>query len=174
MDFIYLYETELKNLLQLLQVWWGGGWERCGDNVNNVQYKSNQNCHYEFPPYNEYILIKIYNKKINWTRLCIYLYSNLEQMGEKKEQVKWHYLKYGTLLCRENELFLQQIKDMERGELGRGTAIEKRILHDKTTKINMWILFGSWSKSTPLRQSRNFNRTLTLPLLLNCQSTCQL
>jgi hypothetical protein len=21
-----------------------------GGNVNNVQYKSNQNCHYEFPP----------------------------------------------------------------------------------------------------------------------------
>jgi hypothetical protein len=28
-----------------------------GGNVNNVQYKSNQNCHY-VPPYNEYILIK--------------------------------------------------------------------------------------------------------------------
>jgi hypothetical protein len=28
------------------------------DNVNNVQYKSNWNCHYESPPYNEYILIK--------------------------------------------------------------------------------------------------------------------
>jgi hypothetical protein len=29
-------------------------------NVKNVQYKSNQNCHYEspYPPYNEYILIK--------------------------------------------------------------------------------------------------------------------
>jgi hypothetical protein len=34
-----------------------------GGNVNNVQYKSNQNCHYESPLYNEHILIKIYNKK---------------------------------------------------------------------------------------------------------------
>jgi hypothetical protein len=31
-----------------------------GGNVNNIQYKSHQNCHYESPPYNEYILIKIY------------------------------------------------------------------------------------------------------------------
>jgi hypothetical protein len=30
-----------------------------GGNVNNVQYKSNQNCYYKCPPYNEYILIKI-------------------------------------------------------------------------------------------------------------------
>jgi hypothetical protein len=30
-----------------------------GGNVNNVQYKSNQNCHYESPPYNEYIPMKI-------------------------------------------------------------------------------------------------------------------
>jgi hypothetical protein len=30
-----------------------------GGNVNNVQCKTNQN--YEFPLYNEYILIKIYN-----------------------------------------------------------------------------------------------------------------
>jgi hypothetical protein len=29
-----------------------------GGNVNNVQYKTNQNCHYESsPPHNEYILI---------------------------------------------------------------------------------------------------------------------
>jgi hypothetical protein len=34
-----------------------------GDNVTNVQYKSNQNCHYESLLYNEYILIKNYNKK---------------------------------------------------------------------------------------------------------------
>jgi hypothetical protein len=32
-----------------------------GGNVNNVQYKSNQNCHYKSPLYNEYTLIKIYN-----------------------------------------------------------------------------------------------------------------
>jgi hypothetical protein len=29
-----------------------------GGSVNNVQYKTNQNCHYKPPPYNEYILIK--------------------------------------------------------------------------------------------------------------------
>jgi hypothetical protein len=36
-----------------------------GGNVHNVQYKSNWNCYYESPPtpYNEYILIKIYNTK---------------------------------------------------------------------------------------------------------------
>jgi hypothetical protein len=30
-----------------------------GGNVNNVHDKSNQNYHYEFPLYNEYILLKI-------------------------------------------------------------------------------------------------------------------
>jgi hypothetical protein len=34
-----------------------------GGNVNNVQYKSNQNGHYETPLYNEYILMKNFNKK---------------------------------------------------------------------------------------------------------------
>jgi hypothetical protein len=29
-------------------------------NVYNVQYKTNWNCYYEFPLYNEYILIKIF------------------------------------------------------------------------------------------------------------------
>jgi hypothetical protein len=33
------------------------------DNVNNVQCKSNWNCHYEFrPPYSEYILINFLKK----------------------------------------------------------------------------------------------------------------
>jgi hypothetical protein len=31
-----------------------------GGDVNNVQYKSNQNYHYELPLYHEYILIKSY------------------------------------------------------------------------------------------------------------------
>jgi hypothetical protein len=37
----------------------GGDWgqEMMGQ-VTNVQYKSIWNCHYEFPPYNDYILIK--------------------------------------------------------------------------------------------------------------------
>jgi hypothetical protein len=29
-----------------------------GGNINNVQFKSNLNCHYESPLHNEYILIK--------------------------------------------------------------------------------------------------------------------
>jgi hypothetical protein len=33
------------------------------DNVTNVQYKSNWNCHHEFPPCYEYILIKFHFKK---------------------------------------------------------------------------------------------------------------
>jgi hypothetical protein len=33
-----------------------------GGNVNNVQYKSNWNCHYRSPLYNEYFLIKNYFK----------------------------------------------------------------------------------------------------------------
>jgi hypothetical protein len=33
-------------------------------NVNNIQYKTNWSCHYNPPPYNDYILIKIYEKKI--------------------------------------------------------------------------------------------------------------
>jgi hypothetical protein len=35
-----------------------------GGDVNNVQCKSDRNCHYESPPYNEYILIKNYDKNI--------------------------------------------------------------------------------------------------------------
>jgi hypothetical protein len=34
-----------------------------GSNVNNVQYKSNRNCHYETPPHKEYILMKKLFKK---------------------------------------------------------------------------------------------------------------
>jgi hypothetical protein len=51
-----------------------------GGNVNNVQYKSDWNCHFEFPPYNnENILIKIYNKKeitdkFNVMKLLLYMF----------------------------------------------------------------------------------------------------
>jgi hypothetical protein len=37
-----------------------------GGNVTNVQYKSNQNCCYKTPLYHEYILIKIYFKKLDF------------------------------------------------------------------------------------------------------------
>jgi hypothetical protein len=59
MGFVYLYETELKIPLQLFK-WEGRGLRGRDDegNVTNVQYKSNWNCHYESPLYNEYILIK--------------------------------------------------------------------------------------------------------------------
>jgi hypothetical protein len=63
MNFIYLYETELKNLLQLFWMGRGGGGETMEGNVNNVQHKSKWNCHFKSPPYNEYILIKILEYK---------------------------------------------------------------------------------------------------------------
>jgi hypothetical protein len=64
MDFIYLYKTKLKEPLAIaLSCEKRGLMGRDnGGNVYNVQYKSNWNCHYESPLYNEYILIKIYNK----------------------------------------------------------------------------------------------------------------
>jgi hypothetical protein len=37
-------------------------WKDDGGDVTNVQYKSSQNCHYESPLYNEYILIKNFLK----------------------------------------------------------------------------------------------------------------
>jgi hypothetical protein len=47
---------------------WGGEeveGERYGGNVNNVQYKPNQNCHYESPLYNEYILVQKFFKLVS-------------------------------------------------------------------------------------------------------------
>jgi hypothetical protein len=34
-----------------------------GGNLTNVQYKSNQHCHYEAPLHNKYILKKVYEKQ---------------------------------------------------------------------------------------------------------------
>jgi hypothetical protein len=36
-----------------------------GGDLTNVQYKPIWNCHYEFPQYNKYILIKTLNKLLN-------------------------------------------------------------------------------------------------------------
>jgi hypothetical protein len=49
--FIYLYETELKKLVTITLSGMGRGLRgrHNGGNVNNVQYKSNQNCHCESP-----------------------------------------------------------------------------------------------------------------------------
>jgi hypothetical protein len=55
-----------------------------GGNVTNVQYKSNQNCHYESSPYNEYILIKIYKNKLK-----VVIESNYSVISYFKE-VKLH------------------------------------------------------------------------------------
>jgi hypothetical protein len=43
-----------------------------GDDLTNVQYKPIWNCHNEFPPYNDYILIKINGKNI---ALCYNLHT---------------------------------------------------------------------------------------------------
>jgi hypothetical protein len=61
-----LHETEFKKppAIALSGVWRGLMGRDNGGNINNVQYKSNWNHHYESPFYNEYILIKIYNKNI--------------------------------------------------------------------------------------------------------------
>jgi hypothetical protein len=42
-------------------------------NVNNVQYKTNWNNHYEPSLYNEYIIIKIYNKKAKILLEIVYI-----------------------------------------------------------------------------------------------------
>jgi hypothetical protein len=62
MDFIYLFKTELNNSCNSFRgVGRGLRGRHDGDNVNNDQCKSNQNCHYEPRSlYNEYILIKIF------------------------------------------------------------------------------------------------------------------
>jgi hypothetical protein len=53
MDFIFLYETKIKTKKPLAIALNGVGKELrgrdTGNNVNNVQYKCNWNCHYESP-----------------------------------------------------------------------------------------------------------------------------
>jgi hypothetical protein len=49
-DFIYLYEITKKPLtIALSGVGRGLRGRDDGGNVNNIQCKSNQNCHYEYP-----------------------------------------------------------------------------------------------------------------------------
>jgi hypothetical protein len=63
MDFIYLFDRTRKPLAIALSGVEEGlrGRDDRGD-VNNVQRKSNWNCHYEPPPSYESILIKIKQK----------------------------------------------------------------------------------------------------------------
>jgi hypothetical protein len=69
MDF--MYRTEKPLAIALSGVGMGLMERDDGGKINNVQYKSKQNCHYGSPPpYNEYILIKNYSKK-NMTAVCI-------------------------------------------------------------------------------------------------------
>jgi hypothetical protein len=49
-----------------------------GRNVTNIQYKSNWNCHYEFLPYNEYILIKVILK--------VKIILKIQQKQKRKEK----------------------------------------------------------------------------------------
>jgi hypothetical protein len=57
------------------------------DNVNNVQYKSNRNCHYQSPLYNEYFLIKKLYKKEN----VAYIHNGVLFICKEE----WNYI-----LCR--------------------------------------------------------------------------
>jgi hypothetical protein len=52
MDFINLYETELKKPLAIALSGVGRGLKGRDDggNVNNLRYESNSNCHYESLP----------------------------------------------------------------------------------------------------------------------------
>jgi hypothetical protein len=55
--------TKKPLIIALSGMGWGlRGREDRGD-LTNAQYKPNHNCHYESPPYNEYIQKKNYNKK---------------------------------------------------------------------------------------------------------------
>jgi hypothetical protein len=73
--FIYLHELETScNCLK-----WGRKGLRKSDgggDLINVKSKAIQNCHSEFHPYNEYILIKIWLK--NAYTSCTYLNSHFQ------------------------------------------------------------------------------------------------
>jgi hypothetical protein len=63
MDFTYLGGADWETSCNCFE--WGREVLRGrgdGGSENNVQCKSDWNCHYESPPYNEYMLIKFYNK----------------------------------------------------------------------------------------------------------------
>jgi hypothetical protein len=83
MDFIYLLWNRTKKSL-VIALYGAGrrlrGREDGGD-VNNIQWKPNWNCHYEFP-HNEYILIKIL-KRIK----KVYPYRLYRNVMDDKETV---------------------------------------------------------------------------------------
>jgi hypothetical protein len=65
MGFVYLYEIEQRKLFNSLTIAIALSGEGClmgtdGDDVTNVEYKPNQNRHYDSPLYNAYTLIKIF------------------------------------------------------------------------------------------------------------------
>jgi hypothetical protein len=83
-----LYETELKKPLAIAWDGLGRGLRGRDDGrkINNVQYKSDWNCHFEPPPpNNEYILIK---KKNSWKDLLKLLMKD----------AKWK-INYCTQIC---------------------------------------------------------------------------
>jgi hypothetical protein len=49
-----------------------------GSNVMNIQYKSNQNCHYKPPMYNEYILKICIKKKTTQRKIWIFFFLILK------------------------------------------------------------------------------------------------
>jgi hypothetical protein len=53
-----------------------------GDNVTNVQYKSNWNCHYKSLPHNEYIVIQIFKKAEKEKHYA-------EQENSDSEEYRW-------------------------------------------------------------------------------------
>jgi hypothetical protein len=58
-----------------------------GGKVTNVQYKANQNCHYEPPLYNEDLLIKIYLKKKESSRRTKGMAQVIECLLSKHESL---------------------------------------------------------------------------------------
>lgn len=66
--------------------------------------------------------------KINLNSIqYLYQYSSLWEIREMEEQIKW-YPKYGHYSTGQMTQFPQQIKDMEKGQLGEGDYVGKKEL----------------------------------------------